>query len=190
MEKIKDYSHFKGRNLSRSEKIQRKIVEMILKSKIPNSKRESSDVWELKHTSGCCQIGRILAEKRELNIELVEIIAVLHDVSVITTGNYKDHATRSSKIAEKILKNSGDFKSQEIKTICEAIANHSAKDEYTKKPYVELAKDLDVFDCSLYEGAVLYYKLHKSKKVFNEYSQRIKKVREELGMQTVNIFRE
>ena len=187
--KNKDYTHFKGNNLTRSEKIQKKVVEMILKSKISNNKRESSDIWELKHTSGCCQIGKILAEKRKLNVELVEIIAVLHDISVVVNGNYKNHAQRSSKIAKKILQDFGDFNLKEIKIICEAINHHSQKEIYTNNPYIEIAKDMDVFDCSLYEGVVNYYKLHKSKKVFNEYSRRIKNVRKELGMQTSNIFR-
>lgn len=37
---LKDYHHFKGENLSRSEKIQRRVTEMILESTIPDDKRE------------------------------------------------------------------------------------------------------------------------------------------------------
>ena len=77
---IKDFHHFKGNNLSRSEKIQRAVTRLILKSKITDEKRENSVVWELKHHAGCVQIGRILAQKRKLDVELAEIICVLHDI--------------------------------------------------------------------------------------------------------------
>lgn len=61
---LKDLHHYKGNELTPSEKIERKVVELLLDSKLPDSKRESSIVWELKHSSGCCQIARILAQKR------------------------------------------------------------------------------------------------------------------------------
>jgi pyruvate,water dikinase len=185
-----DYPHFKGNNLSRSEKIQREVVEMILNSDIPNEKRESSDIWELKHSSGCCQVGRILAEKRDLNVELVEIIAVLHDIAVVTTGSYKDHAKKGGVVTKKILEKSNDFSTEEIKTICDGVAHHSEKDIYTDNPYIEIAKDLDAFDCCLYEGSINYYKIHKPKDVFEKYCDRIRKVRKELGLQTDKLFRE
>ena len=185
-----DYPHFKGNNLSRSEKIQREVVEMILNSDIPNEKRESSDIWELKHSSGCCQVGRILAEKRGLNVELVEIIAVLHDIAVVTTGSYKDHAKKGGIVAKKILEKSNDFSVEEIKTICDGVAHHSEKDIYSDNPYIEIAKDLDAFDCCLYEGSINYYKIHKPKDVFEKYCDRIRKVRKELGLQTDKLFRE
>jgi hypothetical protein len=54
---IKDFHHFKGNELSRSEKIQRKVVELLLQSNLPDEKRENSIIWELKHSSGCCQKG-------------------------------------------------------------------------------------------------------------------------------------
>ena len=187
---LKDYHHFKGNALTRSEKIQRKVTELILSSKIPDSRRENSRVWELKHHAGTVQIGRILALKRNLDVELAEIICVLHDIYAIVEGKYKNHAKLGAKIARKILIKSQDFKSSEINIICEAIASHSDKDIYTDKPYAELVKDADVFECSLYQGAEGFYRLHKPKSVFNEYVKRIKKVRQELGLPTNNIFRE
>lgn len=77
---LKDFHHFKGNQLSRSEKIQRLVTQTILKSPLPDERRENSQVWELKHHAGCAQIGRILAQKRGLNVELAEIICVLHDI--------------------------------------------------------------------------------------------------------------
>ena len=185
---VRDFHHFKGQQLSRSEKIQRKIVELILKMDDKNS--ESSKVWEVKHTSGCCQIGRILAEKRELDVEISELICVMHDIYAIVKGKYENHAKKGAKIAEKMLRDSGEFSKEEIKVIVKAIAHHSEKDVYSDNPYVELAKDVDVLDCSLYENSDSYYRIHKTKNQFDHYVKRIKKVRKELGLENKKVFRE
>ena len=113
----KDFHHFKGNELTRSEKIQRQVAEILLKSKMPDGKRESSTIWELKHSSGCCQIGRILAQRRSLDIELAEIACLLHDIYVIVEGKYESHAKRGAEIARKLLEDSKDFTKKEIELI-------------------------------------------------------------------------
>lgn len=40
--KKKRYHHFKGNNLFPSEKVERKVIELLLQSKIPDNKHESS----------------------------------------------------------------------------------------------------------------------------------------------------
>jgi len=187
---LKDFQHFKGNELSRSEKIQRRVVELLLESKLPDGKRESSIEWELKHSSGCLQIGRILAQKRNLDIEIAELACLLHDVYVIVEGKYEEHGKRGAEIAKKMLEESGDFTSEEISIITEAIAHHSEKQIHTNKPYVELVKDADVFDCSLYENAKGGYSLHKPKEIYEEYVKRTKEVRRELGLNEEEFFRE
>ncbi len=188
-QKLKDFHHYKGNNLSRSEKVERKVIQLILTSRLNDSKRENSIVWELKHSSGCCQIARVLAQKRNLDIEIAETIAVLHDIYAITKGRYKDHAKLGAPVARKILVSLGGFSTKEINTIIEAVKHHSEKDLYTDKPYVELIKDVDVFDCSLYKNSEDYYLIHKPEKIAKEYKNRVKKVREELGLSLVNLFR-
>lgn len=59
--KLKGFHHYKGNNLTRFEKVERKVIELILSSKVPDSQREDSIIFELKHASGCTQIARILA---------------------------------------------------------------------------------------------------------------------------------
>jgi uncharacterized protein len=186
---IKDYHHFKGNNLSRSENVQRLVAQMILDSKIPDENRENSKIWELKHHAGCVQIGRILAIKRNLDVELAEIICALHDIYAIVEGKYKDHARLGAAVAEKILKETHNFTDSEIATITGAIAAHSNKDKVDTDPYMEFAKDADAFECSLYEGAEGFYRLHKPEEVFKKYVERIKNVRRELGLPTEPIFR-
>ena len=182
------YHHFKGNKLNRSEFVQRKVIELILNSKLTDKQRESSKVFELKHSSGCVQVGRILAEKRRLNKEYAELICVLHDIQVIVKGKYKDHAHLGAPIAEKILTATGKFNEKEIKIISEAIFHHSDKHIYTKNPYVELAKDADTLDCFLYDNVEGYYTGNKPPKVAKEYFKRIIKLRKEMGMRPVKKY--
>jgi len=181
------YHHFTGNNLNRSEKIQKQVIDRLLASKIPDSNRENSIAWELKHSSSTIQLAKILAEKRGLNTEYAEIIAALHDISAIETGSYEKHAAKGAEIAGKILMESGDFSNEEIDVIVEAIANHSEKQTYTDKKYVELAKDADTLDCFLYDQDIYHEKPAESKK---EYFKRIIKIRKELGLPENKFFRE
>ena len=176
------YHHFKGDKLSRSEKIQRLVVEMIIHSKLPDDKRESSIVWECKHSSSCIQVGRILAEKRGLNKEYAEIICALHDISVIKTGTYENHALESAKLAKEILNQTKDFTDDEVKLFTDSIAHHSEKQIYTDDPYIEFAKDADALDCSLYESVISYYRQEKPPNVYKEYINRFNRLRDELGL--------
>lgn len=187
--KLKDFHHFKGDDLSRFEKVERKIIELVINSSIPDSEREDSKIFEVKHASGCTQIARILAQKRKLNIEISDTAATLHDIYVIVSGKYKDHGKLGAPIAEKILREIGSFSEKEIKTITQAVAHHSEKEIYSDNPYVELVKDVDVFDCSLYKGAEGFYRIHKPEHIFKEYVNRIKRVRKELGLSIDQVFR-
>lgn len=176
-----DYHHFKGQ-IPRSDYVQRLVVERIMGSNVEDGERESSKIWELKHCSSCTQIGRMLALKRGLDIELTEVICVLHDIFVIDTGKYENHAEEGAKIASEILFETKMFSEAEISIITEAIAHHSEKQIYTKNPYIELVKDADVYDCSLYAGTHPYYKKHKPQEVYEQYLQRIKRVSKELNL--------
>ena len=186
--KKESYHHFKGNKLNRSELVQRKVVELILNSKLTDKERESSKIFELKHSSGCTQVGRILAEKRRLNKEYAELICALHDIYVIIKGKYKDHAHLGAPIAEKILRSTKKFSEREIKIITEAIFHHSDKHIYTKNPYVELAKDADTLDCFLYDNVEGYYIYNKPPQVAKEYFKRIINLRKELGMRPLNNY--
>lgn len=187
--KFKDFHHYKGNGLSRSEKVEKKVVELLLTSQLPDGERESSIIWELKHSAGCCQIARVLAQKRNLDVEISEIASILHDIYVIVKGKYKDHGKLGAPIAKKILEEIGGFTPDEIETITEAVAHHSEKEVYSDNPYIEIVKDVDVFDCSLYKNSEGYYRLHKPEHIFREYVARIKKVREELGLPVEEVFR-
>lgn len=186
---LKDYHHYKGNDLTPSEKVEREIIQLLIDSKLPDSKRASSKVFEIKHASNCAVIARILAQKRDLDVDMAEVIGTLHDIYVALEGKNENHAKLGAPLAEGILRRVGGFSETQIKTIVEAVAHHSEKDIYTDNQYIELIKDVDVFDCSLYKGSEGYYRIHKSATVFMEYVRRIKKVRSELGLPQEPIFR-
>lgn len=187
--KLKDFHHFKGDDLSRFEKVERKVIELIINSNVSDNEREDSIIFGVKHASGCTQVARILAQKRKLNVEISDTAAALHDIYTMVTGKYKDHARLGGLMAEKILREIGGFSEDEIKTIIQAVAHHSEKEVYSNDPYIELVKDADVFDCSLYKGAEGFYRIHKPEHIFKEYVNRIKRVREELGLNPEEVFR-
>lgn len=186
---LKDFHHYKGDDLTRFEKVEKKVIERILSLDISDKKREDSVVFELMHAVGSMQIGRILAQKRNLTVDIASAAAILHDIAVIATGTYKDHAKKGAEIAKKVLEDIGEFSEEEIETITTAVAYHSQKEVYSDRPYLELVKDADVFDCSLYKNAEGFYRIHKAAHIFDEYSKRIKAVRKELGLSEENPFR-
>lgn len=179
------YHHFVGDGLNRSEKIQAWIVEQLINSKLPNSKRESSIQWELKHSSGVIQMARLLAQKRNANEELAEIAAGLHDVNVIINGDYADHAHRGAPIARELLTNSGQFSKIEMDKICDAVFNHSDKHKYSDDPLAELIKDADAFDCFFYGDDVYEY---KPKDQLIHYYKRITRIRGEFNLPAKKYF--
>lgn len=186
---LKDFHHYKGDELSPTEKVERKVIEMIASSNVPDSQREDSVTFEFMHASGCMQIGRLLAQKRRLDVDIASVACMLHDIYVIVNGKYKSHGIEGAPIARKILEEVGGFSGDQINTITQAIGHHSEKEVYSNDPYTELVKDVDVFDCSLYSNAEGFYRLHKPVLIFNEYVNRIKKVRDELGLKPEEVFR-
>ena len=149
---------------------------------MPDAERSWSKVFELKHSSSVAQIGRILAQKRGLQVDLGAVICTMHDISVFVSGRVTDHAHKGAPIAAKMLRKTKRFSDQEIKLISGAIYNHSDKQIISKNPYYELVKDADVFDCGLYDGVHDAYVYEKAPKTCRAYFQRVKRVRKELGL--------
>lgn len=189
MNKLKDFHHYKGDDLTRFEKVERKVMEMISSSEISDGQREDSKNFEFMHAAGCIQIARILAQKRKLDVDIAATAAILHDIYVIVSGKYKNHGLQGAVLAKDILDEIGGFSKKEIQTIINAVAHHSEKEIYSRDPYVELVKDADVFECSLYKNSEGFYRIHKPPHIYKEYVSRIKKVRKELGLPAKNVFR-
>ncbi len=178
------YSHFQGPadKLTRAELMERITIETILKSKVPDKSRSWGKVFELKHASAVAQIGRMLAQKRRLDMDLSAVICTMHDIYVFTTGRVTDHAHKGAPIAEKLLRKTKRFSEEEIALIKNAIYNHSDKHIISKNPYFELVKDADVLDCGLMDGVHDAYVYEKPRVVLKKYFKRIQNVRKELNL--------
>ena len=106
MDKIKDYHHYKKSLIDNKDRVARceaYVVELLLNSEVEESKRESSTIFELKHHHSTAQFARILARKRKLPIDICTIGALIHDIYVIKTGTYKNHAHAGAEMVNEIL---------------------------------------------------------------------------------------
>jgi hypothetical protein len=185
MEPLRQYHHFKKDLLpaaDRVAKVERYVADLLLKSKLPDSKRESSVCWELKHQASTLQFAKVLALKRGLPPDICAVGLALHDVSSIINGTYKNHAHQSAVIAMQFLSKLDIFSSQELDEIRRIIYNHSDKHVWTDDPFQEIGKDVDVLDCFLYEGAFDFYLGNKPLPIFIGYLKRAQKVWKELDL--------
>lgn len=173
-------SNYIGNVISRSELVQQAIVDVILEKRRRYPKLAHDSIWDLKHSASIVQIGRMLAQKRKLNVELVEVMCALHDVYVCKTGKREEHAHRGAPIAAALLKKTWRFTAREIALITKAIDYHSDKHLVSRDPYVELVKDADLFDWSLYEGS--HNGIVRKYKDPTPYFARIKRIRKELNL--------
>ena len=178
----REYHHFKGEHLTRSEWVERFVVDELVATNVSDADRESSQAWELMHSSTCKAFMHVLAEKRGVDVELARVAGALHDYYVVKTGKYKNHARLGATLVREVLANQGGFSESEIEFVCEMVGNHSDKHIHSDSPHVELVKDADVFDCSLYYGTEFYYLTRKPLPVCHEYFRRVLRVRQELAM--------
>lgn len=105
---------------------------------------------ELAHAAGTARLAQLLAYKRNLDPEMGFIVGVLHDLGRIVTGVKKDHGRVGMNLVREYLLETGDFSSEEIESLVDAVGNHSFKNQ-VGSPLEELIKDADVLD-SFFSG--------------------------------------
>jgi uncharacterized protein len=185
MEQLQRHHHFRTDLISSSDRLaslEARVVSLLTSSNVPDSKRDSSIAFELKHQAGVAQCGRILAAKRGLDVELATAGALLHDIYVIVTGSYEDHARRGGPIANDLLDQTGSYQPDEKAIIDRIIVNHSDKHIFTSDAYTEFGKDADVLDCFLYPDALDEYLLVKPLAKAKQYFARAKSIWADLGV--------
>ena len=107
--------------------------------------RDYPIIWERTHAISCAQIGRMLAEKRNIDTEQAALACALHDIGRWISGRQVDHAPKGEGPARSFLaegKGSIELREQ----IVQAVINHSKK-EHIGTPLEELVKDADILDC-------------------------------------------
>jgi hypothetical protein len=185
MRALTDYHHFRRDAIQPTDRValcERRVIDMLLTTALPDARRESSIAFELKHHHSVAQLGRILARKRVLPLDVCTVGALLHDVHVIQHGTYANHAHLGAPQALDILRDIGGFTAAELEQVHTIVYYHSDKDVWSRDSLAEFGKDADVLDCFLYPGAFDYYMRHKSLASFAQYLRRAKKVWAEVGM--------
>jgi len=191
MQQLIDHHHYKKDLITVNDRVavyERYVVDLLLNSDLPDSQRDSSIAFELKHHHSTSQFSRILARKRGLNEDVCCVGALLHDLYATVYGSYADHAHRSAELAENVLDEIGLFSDDEKKEIIKLIFNHSDKDVWSADPYEEFCKDADILDSFLYPNAYGYYLKHKKLYVFDNYIKRAKLIWGEMGIPTPVYF--
>jgi hypothetical protein len=187
MELVKHHHHFRKELIEPSDRValcERYIIDELLTTTLPDSGRESSIAWELKHHSGVTQMARLLARKRGLPLDTCTVGALLHDVYVIVHGSYANHAHLGAPIAARILGEVGGFDSEETNQVFRIVYDHSDKHILSDDPFEEFGKDADILDIFLYPGPYAEYLLIKPLPVLYHYLARAKKIWAEIGLPT------
>jgi hypothetical protein len=185
MKPLENHHHFKAELIEPSDRVarcERHVVDLLLNTSIPDSQRDSSIAWELKHQAGVAQMARMLAGKRHLPMDVCTVGGLLHDIYVIVEGRYESHARLGVPIATRILAEVGGFSQEEVGQVCRIIENHSDKHVWSPDPFDELGKDADILDCFLYPGAIGEYLLQKPLWQVVHYLRRAQLVWEELSL--------
>jgi HD domain len=185
MRALRDFHHYKDGhipNTDRISRLERAVAETILGSTLTEDERESSAIFEFKHSSGITQFARLLAVRRSLDVDICAAGAVLHDIYVIVHGKYKNHAVLGGPIALELAKSNGFSSSAETELILNIVTNHSDKHLISDNPYIEFGKDVDVLDCFLYPNAIEYYLKHKPLYQMFHYLRRAQSLWSDLGM--------
>lgn len=150
-------------------------IRQIIDKEIAKLQNEEERKFAYIHTYGVTQIAALLASIDNLNIELVCIAAMLHDIAIYMTNcPHHEHAERSAELGERILDETKLFDTEEIRLIVHAIKVHSEKMNRDDHPFAELLKDSDVLQHYLYNTNIpldskeqfrLFYLLEKLEKV-------------------------
>ncbi len=97
------------------------------------------------HTSSVDNFITLLAISRKIPLETAKIAALFHDFARFAENcPARDHARLSSLYAHRYLTDCRNFSTQEIDSICYAIADHSKKAEFSQDLLTEALKDADV----------------------------------------------
>ena len=167
---------------SRTVKTVRAGWEYIVKSMkaLGDEDRDVPLALDLFHTMGVIKLATLLANKRGLNPEIVTITMVLHDHGRLVTGGWDGHDEISPPLVRKILKDIGDFSTEEIDQIVKLPRTHRQKDE-TGDPYEECIRDADVLDVYLAGTAGFTREVEPLAEYVAKNRKRLENLAQELG---------
>lgn len=185
MELIRRHHHFRADLIEPTDRVarcERYVIDALLTTSLPDSERESSIAWELKHQAGITQMARLLGRKRGLPLDVCSVGALFHDIYVILHGLYSDHAHLGAPIAVQVVSEIGGFSPEEKEQIHRIVYHHSDKHIPSGNALEEFGKDADILDIFLYPGPFGEYLLTKPLPRFVHYLNRAATVWTELGL--------
>jgi len=185
MRKIRNFHHYRPESIASDDNISRLeqyVASLLIDNSLGDSKRESSAIFELKHSSNVTQFARLLAGSYGICEEVAAAGVLLHDIYVIVEGKYKNHAKLGVPIADGLLVDHGIKCDSKRIEIAQIVGNHSDKHIYSSDPLIEFGKDVDVLDCFLYPNAIEYYLLNKSVQSTFHYMNRAKNMWNKLNI--------
>lgn len=159
----------------REDAIKKVLFNTIIDSRIGSLTDKGRDVplyQDIYHLLGTVRCVSLLAMKRNMDKEIAVTAMLLHDISRLKDGSNKDHAVKSSKIAEQVLTNDGNYTKKEIDIITTAIRKHIEKDKIDSD-FDELIKDADMLDGYL----------NDKNSVSSSLKNRLDKILAEVGLQ-------
>jgi 5'-deoxynucleotidase YfbR-like HD superfamily hydrolase len=154
------------------------ILQVRMESIMYDKERESGVPlsWSVLHMHTTTQLAKLLAIKRECDVELAAMIAAFHDVYSYHTGKWEDHGKLAKPYITEIVneynevwgEQLGIISEKEVKQIVKAIEGHSDKEKVVKDQYAELLKDVDCLDSYLHGFEPTGFHLERVSKVFAE----------------------
>jgi len=162
--------------------LEERVVAMLRTATVQDDSRDSSVAFELKHSSGVLQFGRLLAKRRQLPARAAAVGALLHDIYVVTEGRYKDHAHLGAPLAVDLMEQVGGFTAEEKRQVERIVFDHSDKHLISDDVLAEFGKDADVLDSFMYPGAFDFYLLAKPLGIFVHYLARAQRIWTQLGL--------
>ena len=154
-----------------------KVLEKMLSlaKDISPEKRELSLYWSVSHMVTSTQTIRLLALKRNLNMNFASIAAALHDVATFFTGEHNDHAAKSLQYLDEIIEEFNASRNgkkgitgDEAALLKEIIPMHSDKADNSGNVYAELLKDADALDRYLHGVATKPHEWPRLSRVLTE----------------------
>lgn len=139
-------------SMSRLNRILNLLLDEI--TQMEDFERDQPLSWSMMHMFSCSQISKLIAASRGLDIEIAGIAGAIHDLFLIRTGIFEDHAPKGGPLVKDFLnkfnqtfgKELGYLSEKEIEIIYQATILHTDKANYTKDEIVELTKDADALD--------------------------------------------
>ena len=123
-----------------------------LKMKVTNFLMENNPAYApigIAHLAYSACLGALLARKRGLDMDIAQTAGYLHDVwlhlnAPYTEDTVKLHAHEGAVLAERFMREMGEYSEAEINTVMVMIENHDFTSQ-TDDPMSEIMKDADMF---------------------------------------------